>query len=199
MATKTSPKANVFIIESLKLQDEKGERFEGRFLSQILHLGGKDTLYYYIRTKRELERILRMFAKSNYRYLHLSCHGSTTSLLTTLDEITFEELGQICQPYLDNKRLFVSACEAVNGKLAAELFSNSGCISIIGPNKDIFFDDAAIAWATFYHMVFKENPRRMTERVILRALKIIKDAYGVKMRYYAKDDKSTSGFSLHGN
>ena len=199
MATTISPKANVFIIESLKLQDEKNERFEGRFLSQILHLGEKETLYYYIRTTRELEEIMRLFGKSNYRYLHISCHGSTTSLSTTLDEISFKELGQICQPYLNNKRLFISACETVNGKLAAELFSSSGCLSIIGPNKDIFFDDAAIAWATFYHMVFKENPRGMTERIILRALKTIKDAYGVKMRYYAKDDKAINGFGLRGD
>lgn len=199
MATNTTAKANVFIIESLTLQDEKRNRFEGQVLSQILHLGGKETLYYYIRTRRELERMLRVFAKSNYRYLHLSCHGSKTSLLTTLDEVTFEELGQICRPYLNNKRLFISACAAVNGYLAAELFPRSGCISIIGPNKDIFFDDAAIAWATFYHMVFKENSRKMTERVISRALRTIRDAYGVKMKYYTKDDESANGFKLHGD
>jgi hypothetical protein len=46
---------NVFIIESLKFSDEKKDRFEGKILSQILHLGGKESKYYYIRTEKELK------------------------------------------------------------------------------------------------------------------------------------------------
>ncbi len=44
----------VFIIESLTLKDEEEERFEGRILKQILRLSGKESAYYYIRTRREL-------------------------------------------------------------------------------------------------------------------------------------------------
>jgi hypothetical protein len=46
----TSP--NVFIIESLKFDDERDDTFEGRLLSEILHLGGKTSEYFYIRTRR---------------------------------------------------------------------------------------------------------------------------------------------------
>src|SRR3989304_8337351 len=85
-------RANVFIIESLRFDDEENKRFEGKFLSQILHLGDKKTIYYYIRTKKELEEVLRLFKKSNYRYLHLSCHGNKSSIFTTLDRVSFSEL-----------------------------------------------------------------------------------------------------------
>jgi hypothetical protein len=114
-------KADVFIIESLEFDDEKDERFEGKFLSQILHLGGKKPRYYYIRTKKELQKVLELFEQSAYRYLHLSCHGSETSIFTTLDCISFREFGQLVRPYLRKKRLFISACSAVNSQLARNI------------------------------------------------------------------------------
>ena len=67
----------VFVIESLEFDDEKENRFEGKFLSQILNMSGIESAYYYIRTRRELERILEIFEESEYRYLHFSCHGTS--------------------------------------------------------------------------------------------------------------------------
>lgn len=69
-------KPEVFIIESLELEDEKRNCFEGKILSQILYLSGKKSIYYYIRKKRELEEIVSEFHQSEYRYLHISCHGN---------------------------------------------------------------------------------------------------------------------------
>lgn len=83
----------VFIIESLRLDDEEHERFEGRILKQILRLSGKDSSYYYIRTRRELERIAKLFGKSGFRYLHLSCHGNPDTMATTFDRLSFVEVG----------------------------------------------------------------------------------------------------------
>src|SRR4051794_9671160 len=80
-------KPEVFIIESLDLDDEKEQRFEGKIISQILALSGKQCEYYYIRTRREFEEMLKQFANSGYRYLHLSCHGSSRALQTTYDAI----------------------------------------------------------------------------------------------------------------
>ena len=73
-------RARVFIIESLKPEDEKAGNFEGRVLSQILHLGDKESEYHYVRNKRKLNAVLRRFGKSDYRYLHLSCHGNEGEL-----------------------------------------------------------------------------------------------------------------------
>jgi hypothetical protein len=121
---------DVFIIESLELDDEKNNRFEGKILSDILHLGGKKPIYYYIRTKKEFKKILEIFGESEYRYLHISCHGNTTSLSTTLDALPFDEFAMMINPYLSEKRLFVSACSAVNEGLAKAVIPNSGCYSL---------------------------------------------------------------------
>jgi len=75
----------ILIIESLSFEDERAERFEGRIISQILALSGKECEYRYIRTKRELKALLGQFASSRYRYLHLSCHGDRSTMFTTLD------------------------------------------------------------------------------------------------------------------
>lgn len=187
-------KADVFIIESLSFDDEKNNRFEGKFLSQILHLGNKESIYYYIRTKKELKKVLKLFKKSSYRYLHLSCHGDRTSIYTTLDRISFSELNKLMQPYLRDKRLFISACSAVNDDLAKTVIPSSRCFSIIGPAKDVLFSDAAIIWASFYHLVFKEEPKKMKRDYILSALDNVADTFGVSLDYFSISRKSKKGY-----
>lgn len=144
----------IFIVESLRFDDEASDSYEGKIISNILHLNGKNSKYYYIRTRRELEEVVGIFDASRYRYLHLSCHGSPQSMATTLDTIPFEQLGGILQPHLHNKRLFLSACEMVNEELAKAIIPDSGCYSIIGPSESVKFSDAAILWASFYHLIF---------------------------------------------
>src|SRR6202795_4461765 len=103
-------KPELFIVESLKLEDEREKLYEGRIISEILSLSGKTCEYYYIRTKRELNQILKTFSASKYRYLHLSCHGNANSMATTLDSIPFSELGPLIGPSLDRRWLFGWAC-----------------------------------------------------------------------------------------
>lgn len=191
---KKMTKADVFIIESLDFDDEKNERFEGLFLSQILHLGNKKSIYYYIRTKKELKEVLKLFKESNYRYLHLSCHGDPTSIRTTLDPVRFSELNKLIQPYLERKRLFISACSAVNDNLARIVIPSSKCYSIIGPVEDILFSDAAIIWASFYHLVFKEDPRRMEREDIVSTLQNVADTFGVSLNYFSISKTSLKGY-----
>jgi hypothetical protein len=133
--------AEVFIIESLTLNDERRQRFEGRIISQILALSGKKCEYYYVRTRRELVAMLKQFSSSNYRYLHLSCHGDDSSMATTFDAISFSEFGPLIKPYLRKRRLFVSACSMTNRSLAESIMPGSGCYSILGPDQDIRFSD----------------------------------------------------------
>lgn len=176
---------NVFIIESLDFEDEKNNRFEGKFLSQILQLGGKESLYYYIRTKKELQKVLEIFENSDYRYLHISCHGNKNSLFTTLDNLPFSEFATLINPHLNEKRLFVSACSAVNDDLAEVIIPKSGCFSLIIPINDIGFHDAAIIWASFYHIMFKENPNRMKRKDILPALRNIVNTFEISLNYFS--------------
>lgn len=180
----------VFIIESLELDDEKNNIFEGKILSDILHLGGKKPIYYYIRTKKEFKKILEIFGESEYRYLHISCHGNTKSLSTTLDALPFNEFATMVKPYLTEKRLFVSACSAVNEDLAKVVIPNSGCYSLIGPINNIGFHDAAITWASFYHLMFKEDPTAMKRKNIKPILQNIVDIFGESLNYFSASETS---------
>ena len=114
--TTNRPRPEVFIVESLKWEDEEDNRFEGKILMEMLTLGEKKPLYYYVRTKRELVKVLGMFKRSNYRYLHLSCHGNSKSIATTLDNIEFEDLGKLLNRFLKGRRVFMSSCETVNDR-----------------------------------------------------------------------------------
>lgn len=187
-------KANVFIIESLKFSNEKNNEFEGKFLSQILHLGGKNAIYYYVRTKKELKAVLDIFGRSDYRYLHISCHGSHSTLATTLDKIPFPEFGELIRPYLRKKRLFVSACSSVNDDFARAVIPKSGCYSLIGPTKCIYFNDAAIIWASFYHLMFRLNSEAMTRGNILSILRKIENTFGISLGYFSISSKSRNGY-----
>lgn len=189
-------KPEVFIIESLKLDDEQKDRWEGKFLSHILNLYEKSVIYYYIRTKREFEPILNCFQSYNYQFLHISCHGSSDALFTTLDSIPFPEFVRIIGPYLTNHRLFISACEAVNDNLASELFPHSECESLIGSAISISFPDAAITWAAFYHLVFQQDLTGMERFVILPALQQVVNAFKVPIRYYVRDFESDNQFKV---
>ena len=179
---------DVFIIESLYLRDEKLDRKEGEFLSKILRLGDKSPIYYYIRTKLELTRMLKRFDNSGYRYLHLSCHGDESAIDTTFEPIPFRQLGDILRPHLSEKRLFVSTCSAVNQDLAQAIFCKSGCISLIGPRKPVDFGDAAITWASFYHMMFKINEGGMGKKNIKRILKRLQSFYDIQLSYFSRTE-----------
>jgi len=187
-------KPEVFIIESLRFQDETKDRFEGKMISHILNMHGKNSKYYYIRTKKELKQVVQMFGDSGYRYLHLSCHGDANAMSTTLDDIEFKELGTILRPCLEKRRLFVSACEMVNENLAGAVIPKSGCYSIIGPNETVAFSDAAIFWAAFYHLIFKYNTTAMNRAGLRECLKRVSELFGLEISYYSCSEDSRTGY-----
>ena len=174
----------LFIIESLQFDDEKKKLFEGRVISQILHLSNKKSIYYYIRTKAELSEVLRIFKECDYRYLHISSHGSNKAIHTTIDDITFHELGKMLNPVLYNRRLFLSACSMTNVNLARQIMPESGCFSIVGPKKAVNFNDAAILWATFYHLMFKSNARVMKHAQLEKHVQNVSSMFKVPLNYY---------------
>lgn len=175
--------ASVFIVESLSFDDESAGRMEGNILSQMLRLSGKETDYRYIRTVRELAAVLDQFDVSRRRYLHLSCHGNARALGLTLDDLPHSKLGELLRPHLTDRRLFISACGAVNARLAAAVMRRNGCRSIVGPRKDVGFDEAAVMWAAFYHVMFMENPSAMQNANIEAALLRLQSAFSLPMSY----------------
>lgn len=188
------PKKGVFIIESLEFDDEKNDRFEGKILSRILNLGDIKNEYYYIRTQKELEKILEIFEDSDFRYLHLSCHGSKNSIETTLDSIDFDLFSELVTPKLKYKRLFISACSAVNKDLAKEIFPFVKCYSLIGFDKDVYFSDAAITWASFYHLILQND--KMKYDNISPILKTLSELYSIPINYFQASKTAKNGFKL---
>lgn len=179
--------ANVFIIESLRFEDEDRGGFEGQILQDILRLIEKQSTYYYIRTKRELQKLAPKFGRSKHRYLHLSCHADAEGMATTLDDVSFEELGRIFRPHLSGRRVFLSACEMATPILADALLGReSGCFSVIGPSAEVAFSDAALLWSSFYHLMFRTNESRMKRPWIKQHLQSAADLFKVPMNYFYK-------------
>jgi hypothetical protein len=186
----------VFIFESLRIEDEERNRFEGKIIADVLNLGGKQSEYYYIRTKMELVELLDTFYDFKYRYLHFSCHANPDSMATTFESIGFEELGEILRPYIHQRRIFLSACSMVNDNLAKAILPNSDCYSIIGPSVDVRISDSAAFWASFYHLVFKDDLRKMKRDSILSTCKSLAHVFNIPLNYYSASRNSPDGFKL---
>jgi hypothetical protein len=178
---KTRP--GVFIIESLGFKDEKKKRFEGQILRDMLTLSGKEVQYWYVRTWKELtDDIFQRFYDSKLRYLHLSCHGNSSHVCLTLDDVSFGEFGEEIRNYLPSRRLFVSACEVVNEAFRVEVNPDNECYSIIGPRDEIRFDDAVVMWASFYHLMLRDS-EVMRSAEIRKALARLKETFGQTFLY----------------
>lgn len=190
-----STKAEVFIIESLSFADERADRFEGQIVKRILALSGKRCEYYYIRTERELRRVLKLFTKSGYRYLHLSCHANRSTMATTLDNISFPALSSIIGPHLANRRLFLSACSMTNELLAKHLMPESRCFSILGPDQDIAFADATILWASLYHVMFAADTASMKGMLLRSKAQEVSNMYRVHLRFFTRDESKANGYT----
>ncbi len=182
-------KPQVFILESLNLNDERDDDFEGRILKQILHLSGKETAYYYIRTRTELAKFAKVFGESGYRYLHISCHANSTMMATTLDKLSFEDLGTMLKPHLNGRRVFLSACEMATKPLAIHLLKGSGCYSLIGPAEKVAFGDAALLWSSFYHLMFRTNEDAMQRKWVQAHLRDTANLFQVRMNYFSVIDE----------
>lgn len=188
--------ADVFIIESLDPDDEGNGRFEGVFLSHVLRLHGKAPMYRYVRTREEFGVALQNFAESQYRYLHISAHADSKGLVTTnQDEIDFDELGEMLEPHMKGRRLFISACKMVNEDLAKAIIPASGCNSVVGPIENIAFTDSAVVWASIYHLAFSEDLERITRNRLREKLQLACNLFEVNFAYYARSQELKRGYT----
>ena len=190
-------KPELFIIESAYMRDEKDDLKEGYIISDMLNLAGKrKTRYYYIRTCRELEKMIEIFGKSKHRYLHITCHADESGFDTTFDTVSYAELGGMLRPHLFGRRVFVSACQMANKTLAKELFQNSGLRSLAGPRENICFDDAAAFWVSFYHLMFKKDYEGMTGGNLRKTIKQLSVMFNEHINYFGAR-KGNPGFKLY--
>lgn len=171
----------VFIIESLTLEDEERNRFEGKILYDILKLSGKDPKYYYFRTKDELVLLAQLFRESDYRFLHISCHGTHAHVETTLDKVTYIEFAEIFEGLLKNRRLFISACAVGNELFSNVVFGRSkGMYSIAGPMDNIEFSKAVGLWGAFYTKAFSVDRGYVKNEVIKSAIQNLCNLFDIR-------------------
>lgn len=162
-----STKATVCIIESLGFLEE-GTHKEGEIISRTLQLSNKRSAYAYVRTKRELKAVVAEFGESKHRYLHLSCHGVTdendkaTGFHLTTEQISSDKFAGLLAPHVAGRRVFLSACLAARSTFAHTLLRESKCLSVLAPMNRIDFDDAAVFWTSFYHLMFKGKRKSMS-------------------------------------
>jgi|SRR5277367_2807835 len=186
--TKKKTYRGVFIIESTDDDDEEHDRKEGKALTEMLRLAKRPVLYRYIRTKKELGKMLQQFHATTYRYLHLACHGNPSEIGLNCDDLSLAQLADRLVPFMDNRRLFISACQGAQLALAKPLLLSSKCYSVVGPAEDIYFHDSAIAWASFYTLMSRKDPDRMVREDIEEILERVCAFYGVSFNAFFKED-----------
>jgi hypothetical protein len=185
--TKAKMKPTIWIVESLGFFDENAHK-EGEIISRTLQLSGKRTSYTYLRTRKEFEAFAEEFGNSAYRYLHISCHGYKGVFHTTTDMIKASEFADILVPHVDKRRVFLSTCLAGDDKFAKDLLLRSTCLSVLAPAGDIRFDDAAIFWTAFYHLIFKDNRDSMQNDNIKKNVLQCATLVGTRFHLFYKRD-----------
>lgn len=188
--------ADVFIVESLDPDDEGNGRFEGSSIIHLLRLHGKNPIYRYVRTRQHFEDALIEYARSDYRYLHISAHAETEGMITTnQEEIDYDELASLLSPSLSGKRLFLSACSMVHEDMAKELITKTGCVSVVGPREDILFSDAAVFWPSIYHKMFTSKRSSMNHKNLKKNLQAVSNLFKVEIGYFSKSKVLKRGYT----
>lgn len=182
----------VFIIESLDIADEKEELFEGEILKRMLKMLDVEVKYVYIRTRNELKYFIDEFEKSDYKYLHISCHGNDEGIGMTLNDetISFSQLDDMFSDYGRNKRVFFSSCSVMSSDNIINEMSETQFLSITGPLTDISFQEGAIFWASFYHLMFTADETGMNNEHLKDTLQKLSTTFDVKVSTIIRKKKS---------
>ena len=192
MQTKVPPanfiKPETFILESLEREDEKEARLDGKILYDVLKLHGKNPIYYYFRTQRELVEFAKIFRESGYRYLHLSCHGGEDIVQYTFGNSNYKDFAQIFEKKLHNRRLFVSGCNLGNMQFAQEIFSkNGGMYSITAPTKKVYFHQSVSFWSDFYYMMYAWDDSMMKKKRLNQVLTQLTTIFEMPLAHYFRN------------
>ncbi len=188
------PKYGVFIIESMDWENEQSGKLPGFALKTILDLCGIDNAYYYIRTKKELQKVIKEFKKSDYFFMHIACHGDDHGLELTIDYLDFKVLGKILGPHLRYRRLFLSACSAACPAFAEQFIPKYHCYSVIGSPDVIDYDKAAILWSSFYYLMYGNDQKHMYQKYLIPTLENVTRLFNEPINYYSiiKDTEEKS-------
>jgi hypothetical protein len=160
--------AFVHIIESPSANDLLDGRTEGRSLSEILNLAGTPYCYNLVTNLETFDialnkRLLDAFKKGKCQLapiLHLSMHGDENGIALTDDTVlSWDNLRELLTP-LNNEMeggllICISSCFGSNGIKMAMHDTDQPFWALVGNNSSVSWEDAAVAYVTFYHLFFK--------------------------------------------
>lgn len=169
----------------MDLDNERDGKLDGQALKGILDICDIPNEYYYIRTKVELDYVMEEFVKSNFQFLHLSCHGNEEELCLTLEHLSYEAFEDIIGDRMWHRRLFLSACRVARLTLAERFIPKHHTLSVIGTPDDIAYDRAAIVWSTFYYLMYENNKVSMPQRDLLPVLEEVSRVFKITLNYFS--------------
>ncbi|QKQ75590.1 hypothetical protein [Nostoc sp. TCL240-02] len=164
-------KAFVHIIESPSDEDMLDGRTEGKSLASLLTLAGIPHCYNLVATEKTLRIALykslpHEIEKTGGKFpiLHFSMHGNPGGIgLTDNRVITWDELCHLIMPVQQllqeaslDLLICMSSCHGSFGSQMAQ--TKQGYIPfkfLIGNRDSVPWDDAAVAYKVFYHLLFK--------------------------------------------
>ena len=190
-------KPQVFIIESLPAEDVNNMRMDGKVLERQLKLTGQEPIYRVALNLGDLRKSVEEFSQTNYRFLHISCHGKSTGVILAANPNgeSFKEFSSCFAGFVGSARITFSACKLGNKAFYEEFYKqNKGVHSLIAPVSDLPFQRGSIFWAAYYTKLFEECNERnnhIKRDFIERSVPSLARVCGVSMKYaiYEPDKK----------
>jgi hypothetical protein len=159
--------AFVHIIESPSSNDLLNGDTQGRVLDEAFRLAGIPSKYNLVTNLETFKEALSTRLDSacseleGFPILHFVMHGDAEGIqLTNGEDITWKDLNKLITPYKKYMGgwsiICMSTCEGYYAKSMDENIDNvPPLFALIGNTSKIEYSDAAVAYITFYHLLFK--------------------------------------------
>lgn len=157
----------VHIIESPSANDLLDGRTEGRSLSEVLNLAEIPHCYNLVTNLETLNialdtRLLEAAEECGLDpILHLSMHGDKDGVgLTDGTRLSWSKLRTLLAPLTNEMEggllICMSSCFGSAGcRMAMHGGTDQPFLALVGNNESVLWEDAAVAYVTFYHLLFK--------------------------------------------
>ena len=209
---RSGSKLRLFIIECPDPKDLLQGRSESDGLEKICKLIGHEVTTFQVRSKNELSTICNFISTITSSHsrkhgrelplcIHIVAHGNDDGLGCGKDLIYWKDLFRIFHPicnemdYAGDTIFIISACGAGKQKLTNEFEKEwKKNVEFIPPHylfvtmdEEVYWDDALVSWAMFYHQLPKVNLNRKIG--IQDILDRIKQSNVGNIQYHRWDEK----------
>src|SRR5262249_40998434 len=117
-----------------------------------------------------------------------------TSMMTTYETLTLGDFATLVRPHLSSRRLFISACSMTNDTLAKAIIPKSGRYSLLGPAQDVAISDAAILWASLYHVFFANDPKSIDRAGLTTKAQEVATMFRVPLKLFVPSESVRKGY-----